>query len=215
MTALGHRAFRVGPLVVHRYKAMIYLGCVAGVYAGAAVAARDGLDPSRFALAVIVLLVPAFVGSRALYVLRHRTEFAGQPGRVVDRADGGSALFGGLVLSIGASVPVLALAELPFGSFWDAAGVTMLVGLVFTRIGCLMNGCCAGRVTAGSLGVRLRDVHGHWERRIPTQLLESGWGVVVLVVVLTTADRGTTGVVGAAVVLSYTAFRVATAGWRE
>ena len=40
-------AVRVGPVQVHRYKAMIYLGCVVGIYAGTAVAVRDGIDLGR------------------------------------------------------------------------------------------------------------------------------------------------------------------------
>ena len=206
-------AVRVGPVQVHRYKAMIYLGCVVGIYAGTAVAVRDGIDGDGFALAVIALLVPAFAGSRALYVLRHRAVFAGQPGRVVDRRDGGSALFGGLVLSIAVSVPLLAAAGLPFGRFWDAASVTMLVGLVCTRLGCLMNGCCGGRPTEGPIAMALPDVHGVVRRRIPTQLIEAGWGVAVLLATLPVPwPAGGRGVV---VVLSYSGARLATRRWRE
>jgi hypothetical protein len=32
------------------YTAMLYVGCVAGVYAGAVVAAAEGIDSGRFAL---------------------------------------------------------------------------------------------------------------------------------------------------------------------
>ncbi|MEY2476626.1 MAG: phosphatidylglycerol---prolipoprotein diacylglyceryl transferase, partial [Actinomycetota bacterium] len=112
--------------------------------------------------------------------------------------------------------PVLAVAGLPFGAFWDAAAVTMLVGLVLTRVGCFMNGCCVGRPTAGWLGLPSPDVHGTIKRRIPTQLLEAAWGVAVLMVVLATLSaQWPAGARGAAVVASYSAFRIVSQGWRE
>jgi len=61
---------------------------------------------------------------------------------------------------------------LPFGAFWDAATFTMLLGMGFTRIGCLLNGCCGGRATRAWLALDLPDHRGVWQRRYPTQLME-------------------------------------------
>jgi prolipoprotein diacylglyceryltransferase len=166
------------------YKVMLYLGCVAGVYAGDAVAADRGLDPTRFALMTIALLIPAFVGARALFVVRHLDGYRHDARRIAARTEGGAALFGGLFVAIALSVPVLHLAGLPFWTFWDAASITMLVGLVVTRFGCLMNGCCAGRPTDGRLGIRLHNAVGVEARRYPTQLFEAGLGATILVVAL-------------------------------
>lgn len=162
------------------YLTMLYLGCTAGVFAGAAVAAASGLEPSRVALATIVLLIPALAGSRIWFVLERWSLYRRQPQRIWRRSEGGSALHGGLLLSLLVSVPALALFGLPFWAFWDAASFTMLIGLVFTRVGCVMNGCCAGRPSSGWLGVWMPDHSGAWERRVPTPLLEAGWAVLVL-----------------------------------
>jgi prolipoprotein diacylglyceryltransferase len=56
----------------------------------------------------------------------------------------------------------------------------MLIGMVVTRLGCFLNGCCAGRATAGRLGFNLPDYHGVWKRRIPSQALEAIWGVLAI-----------------------------------
>ncbi|MFL5820483.1 MAG: prolipoprotein diacylglyceryl transferase [Solirubrobacteraceae bacterium] len=179
---LGRRhLLEIGRLRVPSYTAMLYLGCVAGVLAGAAVAGTEGLDERTAALTIVVLLVPALVGARLWFVIEHLRVFREDPRRLWRRSDGGAALYGGLVGGVGASIVVLPLADLPFWPFWDAAVVTMLVGLILTRVGCLMNGCCGGRETAGRLGVRLPDQHGRWRRRYPTQLLEAIFAAVVLV----------------------------------
>jgi phosphatidylglycerol---prolipoprotein diacylglyceryl transferase len=165
---------------VPSYTAMLYLGCVMGVLVGAAVAGSAGLDPSVVALSTVVLLIPALAGSRLWFVLEHWSVYRQEPRRIWRRSEGGSALHGGLLLSLVVSVPLLALLRIPFWTYWDAASFTMLLGLVFTRIGCVMHGCCAGRATSGRLGVWLPDHCGVWQRRIPTQLLEAAWAAAVL-----------------------------------
>jgi prolipoprotein diacylglyceryltransferase len=157
---------------------------VAGIFAGTAVAESTGISESRFALMAVALLVPALVGARLWFVLQHLELFREEPRRIWRRSEGGSALYGGLVLSVVVSVPVLRLAELPFWPFWDGAIVAMLVGLIVTRAGCLMHGCCAGRVTNGPLGVWLPNDRGEWQRRFPTQILEAAWGIAVLALTL-------------------------------
>jgi phosphatidylglycerol:prolipoprotein diacylglycerol transferase len=197
------------------YKVMLYLGCVVGVYAGAAVAHERGLDASRFALVTIALLVPAFVGSRVLFVLRHADVYRDDRRRVIARSEGGAALFGGLVVAIALSVPVLHLVGLPFWTFWDAASITMVVGLFFTRFGCLMNGCCAGRPTDSWLGVDLPNVSGHRERRYPTQLLEAAFASVLLVFALVVRNTVSDGALFAGIVVLYCAARLPLQTFRE
>ena len=90
------------------------------------------------------------------------------------------AMYGGLLLAVPASVPLLSAFGLPFWSFWDIAIITILIGMAFTRVGCLLNGCCAGRPSTSRFGIYLADHRGVWQRRIPTQLFEAAWGLVVL-----------------------------------
>jgi phosphatidylglycerol:prolipoprotein diacylglycerol transferase len=197
--------FHLGRRGVSSYKVMLYVGCVLGIYAGCAAPPGDGLDPNRFALATTALLLPALLGARAWYVLRHREHYAGDPLRVLRTADGGSALYGGLVLSIVVSIPFLGAFGLPFWSFWDAASITMLVGLVVTRLGCIMNGCCAGAPTERRWGVWLPDVTGTWRRRHPTQAMEAAWGATVLAAALVARlALGSPILRFAAVVVAYT-----------
>jgi phosphatidylglycerol:prolipoprotein diacylglycerol transferase len=68
---------------------------------------------------------------------------------------------------------------LPFGSFWDAAALTILLGMAFTRVGCFLNGCCYGRPSDAWFALSLPDHHGVWRRRIPTQLMEMAFALVL------------------------------------
>ena len=103
-------------------------------------------------------------------------------------------MYGGLV-AVTLSVPLLAALDLGFWAFWDVGAIVMLIGMVFTRVGCLLNGCCSGQPTDGRFGLALRDRSGISRRRIPTQLLEAGLGAAVLAAVWTVpadAPAGTT-----------------------
>jgi len=127
------------------------------------------LDAARVFLATFCLLVPALVGARLLFVAIHWGTYRREPGRIWRRGEGGAAMYGSVPCMMAAAVPLLPALSLPFGGFWDVATFGILVGMPFTRVGCLLNGCCAGRI-----------------RRIPSQLLEAGWAIVLLVAAMYT-----------------------------
>jgi phosphatidylglycerol:prolipoprotein diacylglycerol transferase len=171
--------FSLNGLNVYSYPAMLYLGMVAGVFAGAHVAQLSGMDPNMFASATVALIVPALVGSRLLFVFTHWDVYRRDLSRIWRRSEGGMAMYGGLIVTVPLSIPLLPAMRLPFAEFWDAATFTILLGMVFTRIGCLLNGCCSGRSTDAWFGVNLPDHCGVWRRRIPTQIVEMTWTAAI------------------------------------
>jgi prolipoprotein diacylglyceryl transferase len=165
---------------IYSYPAMLYLGMVAGIFAGAHVAQLSGMNPNRFAVASMVLIIPALVGSRLLFVFTQWDLYRGDLSRIWRRSEGGMTMYGGLIVTVPLSIPLVYAMHLPFAEFWDAATFTILLGMVFTRVGCLLNGCCSGRPTSAWFGFNLPDHRGIWRRRIPTQILEMMWAAIIL-----------------------------------
>jgi prolipoprotein diacylglyceryltransferase len=159
---------------------MLYAGTCAGIAAGTMWAAVRGLDPYRVQAAMLLLVIPALAGARLLFVFTNWSHYRRHRQRIWSRSEGGASLYGGLILSFVASIPLLATLRLPVAAFWDAVAVTMAMAMVFTKIGCLMNGCCEGRPSDGAIAMNLPNVSGVWRRRIPTQLLEGAVAAVVL-----------------------------------
>lgn len=159
---------------------MLYFGLLAGVLAGNAAAHAAGLDAFRAYVATLLLISVGLAGARLFYVALHWRSYRKNPGRIWNRTDGGVAMYGGFAVMLPLSVPALAALRLPFAAFWDVTVFTVLTLLIFARIGCLLNGCCAGRSTKTWLGVRLPNVEGVWERRIPTQVMEAACCAVLL-----------------------------------
>ena len=159
---------------------MLYAGLVAGVAAGNLAAHATGVNAFRVFLATLMLTPAALAGSRLLYVTAHWRQYRDCPGRIWNRREGGLAMYGGMPVMLLLSAPLLATLGLGFGAFWDAASLTIMTGMVFAKMGCLMNGCCAGRPSRGRFAATLPNRWGVWEKRIPVQCFEAAWAAVVL-----------------------------------
>jgi prolipoprotein diacylglyceryl transferase len=173
---------------IYSYPAMLYVGLLAGVFAGAWAAQRSGMSADRFVIAVTLLLIPALAGSRLYFVLTRWDLYRHDPARIWRRTEGGMSMYGGFILAVPLSVPLLRLLGLPFGAFWDAAALTILLGMAFTRIGCFLNGCCGGRPSEAWFALSLPDHHGNWQRRIPTQLMEMAFALLLFSAALALRD---------------------------
>ena len=165
---------------LHAYPVMLYLGILIGVMGGTYGAGLHGLDPVRAYAALLLLFPVSLVGARLLFIMTHWRLYRRQPDRIWRQSEGGASLYGGLVLSVWSPSPVLKILKLPFGAFWDAASITLLTGMIFTKVGCFLNGCCAGRPTSARLALYLPDHQGICCRRVPTQLLEAGLAAIIL-----------------------------------
>ena len=174
---------------IYSYPAMVYLGSVFGIVAGNYAARLMDLDPFRVFIAMLLLTIPALVGGRLLFVATHWRLYRQDLSRIWRQHEGGGRLVGGIPFTFFISLPLLSALEIPFWRFWDAATVTILVGMSIGRIGCLLNGCCAGRPTGSRFGLHLPDHQGVWCRRIPTQLLEMASTVTLLAGVVVIWDR--------------------------
>jgi phosphatidylglycerol:prolipoprotein diacylglycerol transferase len=174
--------FKLRGITVWSYPTMLYVGLVLGVVAGNIVAHANGIDALRVYVATLILIVPALAGARLLYVAAEWPMYRNNLRRIWDRRDGGYIMYGGFPAGLLVSVPLLRMLHLSIPAFWDVAIFTILIGMFFTRIGCLLNGCCAGRPSSGWFSLYLPNRNGSWEKRIPTQALEAGWAAILIIV---------------------------------
>ena len=176
-------------IAVHAYPAMLCAGAVFGIIGATRWAEIHGIAAPRAFAAMLLLFLPSLVGARLLFVAFHWELYRHQPRLIWQRAGGGAALYGGLIVSFLASLPLLRVLALDPLAFWDAASIALLIGMVFTRAGCLLHGCCAGRPSESFLAFRLPGARGVWRRRLPAQLFEAGLAGVVLLGSVQVASR--------------------------
>lgn len=162
------------------YTAMLYLGTVLGIYAAMFAARASGVSPARQLAATLLLFSFALFGARLLYVAPRWRRFTARPATIFDFGSGGASMYGGLLLAFPASVALLPALEIEVLRFWDLASFTILTGMIVTRAGCFLNGCCSGRPTTSWFGIDSCDYRGVRTRRIPMQLLEAALGGALL-----------------------------------
>jgi phosphatidylglycerol---prolipoprotein diacylglyceryl transferase len=183
--------FSVRGVPIWSYPVLLYVGLVCGFYVMYAVAPSVGMQRMPAAIATLIMFVPAIVGARIWFVLDHWAIYRRDLRRIWRHSEGGMTLYGGLVLALVLSPVILVPLGLGFAAFWDGATFTILVGMVFARGGCLLNGCCAGRQSDGRLGLWLPDHTGRWQRRYPVQLLELASALALLSGSATLLEIGT------------------------
>lgn len=201
---------------IYSYPAMLYIGMILGMVGGNYAANDAGLNSARVLIAMVLLTIPGLVGARLLFVATHWKTYRREPARIWRRSEGGASLQGGLFLMLLTSLPLLAALEIPFARFWDVAAITMLIGMIFAKVGCILNGCCVGQPSDGRFAMYLPDHRGVWCRRVPTQLLESGLAVVILLAVVGLwTQRPFHGAIFLSSLLSYSVARFALLAKRE
>jgi phosphatidylglycerol---prolipoprotein diacylglyceryl transferase len=172
------RFFVVAGHSLNAYKVFLAVGICVGTLTTGALAATSGLSPLRIGLAAMVSALAGLVGARAYHLLVHAPAYFGSPRALLDRMGGGMSVFGALLTFVPVSLAAAALVDVPAVVLWDQMAVGVLAGGFWIRLGCVFNGCCAGRETDAPLGVVLHDTKGVRKRRIPVQFLEMAWWAV-------------------------------------
>lgn len=182
---------RIGPTPVYSYGLMLVISFALGIMLATRRARERGLPTEAVLDVATIILISAIIGSRLLYIAFHVEEFRGRWLDTINIFKGltGLSMFGGIALAIVAAITYMRIKGLPAWAMADAIAPSYALGVGFTRIGCLLNGCCFGRLTEVPWGISFPPgcaassvvgaAHVH-----PTQLYESLAGFVILLVAL-------------------------------
>ncbi len=143
-------------LPVRSYGVMMLVAVVAGTGLAAWRARRAGLDPELIVSLAFWMIVPGIIGARAFYVIEywpdqywpiyHASGPAALLGAVVNIAEGGLVIYGGLFGGVLGLVGFVCKYRLPLLAVCDLIAPSLMLGLALGRVGCLLNGCCFGGV---------------------------------------------------------------------
>lgn len=165
-------AFQLGSLTVTWFGVMVALGFLAGLWTASRRAPRAGVVPDTILDIGPWLIVGAIVGARLLYVLTYwdllmeKPLFPQAPWTEIFMVQrGGLVYYGGL---IGAALGCILFArwkKIPLWKLADILTPSIALGYVFGRIGCLLNGCCFGRVCHLPWAIRFPNQSFAWSKQ--------------------------------------------------
>ena len=168
---------QIGPIPIHTYGFLIAMGFLAAVATIKRLATRSGLDVERVLDLTFWSLLVGFAGARLLFVITRFSTFAADPISVFKVWEGGLVFFGGPLACLPFMVWYMRKHRLPFWKTMDALGPGLVIAHAIGRLGCLAAGCCYGKPTGTSFGIKLySDLVDHSLQGIPlhpTQLYES------------------------------------------
>lgn len=138
--------FSLGPFHLFSYGLMIALGVIASLYL---MQKENRVRPigSKETVAdlVFITLATGLAGSRIYYVLQNAAWYLEHPLKIFAVWEGGLIFYGGLIAAAPAVAFFFKRKKIPLSKGFDFLIPYGVLAQAFGRIGCFLNGCCAGK----------------------------------------------------------------------
>jgi phosphatidylglycerol:prolipoprotein diacylglycerol transferase len=183
---------KLGPINLYSYGFMLMLAFVAGILW----ALREARSSQEFTASHVVdcclwLLIGSIAGARILFVLLNWQDYAGNPGSLWRLDKGGLSFHGGLLFGTLAVIIYTRIARVSLAGITDLLTPSIPLGYGLARIGCFLNGCCAGRPTSVPWAVRSPNEYGLLgPPSHPTQLYGTLSGLLMFGILVLLKRRG-------------------------
>ncbi len=181
---------------VYAFGFMLALSFLIGIYLSSWRAKRYGVDPQHVLDLSVYLILTGVIGSRLLYVVFHLDEYNSFLD-IFALWQGGATLYGGFLLAIFAAYVYAAKKNIDFLLMGDILSPALALGIMVTRVGCYLSGCCFGKPTEQAWGVVFppESAAGAYARGLaaqageivhlhPTQLYASFFGFVTFTILM-------------------------------
>lgn len=139
--------FQIGSMEIRSYFVIVCLAFLVAAWLAVRRASAMGLTAGQIAMLGSVALVAGVTGARLGFLLDRWEDFRSDPARVFYLWDGGLGFYAGAALGLPAVAWVLRLYGKPVLFILDRTIRYLVLAVAITRIGCFLNGCCAGSPT--------------------------------------------------------------------
>ncbi len=130
---------------IHSYGVMLAIGFMVGISLAAKEAVRTGVDPEKILNLTFWILISSIIGSRIFHCVVFYPQYIDNPLRVLKLWEGGLVFYGGFLGAIAATILYTRLHKMNFWQVSDTMIPSVMIGLMFGRIGCTLAGCCFGK----------------------------------------------------------------------
>lgn len=159
---------RIGPFTVYAYGLMLVFAFFICSFLVVCEAKRQEVSPEIIFNLSFLVFISGIIGARILYVIENLYFYLKNPLEIIALQEGGLSWFGGLILAIILTIRYLKKKKLPIYKIFDLVVPFVALGQAIGRIGCLLNGCCFGKVSRFGIYFTI-----HKLVLIPTQIYSS------------------------------------------
>lgn len=139
--------FNLWKYPVYSWGLSLAIAFVIGTVYAAMSGKKKGIDPDNVIDLALFVCIASIIGARLLYLLLNIGSYVDYPISVFYMRDGGLSYFGGLGAGVLVGVLYCRKQKVSIGKMADVAAPAVAIGYAIVRIGCLLNGCCYGRIS--------------------------------------------------------------------
>lgn len=163
--------FKLGDYPFYGYSTMMFLAIIIGITAALFAAKKKGIKPRLLLEGAIFTVIVGLIGARLLYVALTWDYFSVHPEKIFLLSMTGLSYYGAF---LGGALAVWLWCRWRKLNYWQMADLMspyLILGYAIVRIGCLLSGCCYGKVSGVYWAVVIPRVDSLF--RHPVQLYAS------------------------------------------
>ncbi len=159
---------KIGPFSIYSYGLMLVVAFAVSSTLARLQAKKQNINPDIIFNFSFVVFISGIIGARILYIIQNLSYYLKNPLETIMLQQGGLSWFGGLVFGLVSGIMYLKKKNLSVYKILDLIIPFVALAGGIGRIGCLLNGCCFGRVSKFGIYFAV-----HNSILIPTQIYSS------------------------------------------
>ena len=175
---------QIGPFTIYSYGSMLVLAFFIGSALARSQARRQNINPGIIFNLAFIVFIWGILGARLLYVIENINYYLKNPSETIMLQHGGLSWFGGLILGVVSGIIYLKRKNLKVYTILDLVIPFVAIAQAIGRIGCLLNGCCFGKISKFGL-----YFDTHKLILIPTQIYSSLILIFIFIILRFLQDR--------------------------
>jgi len=138
---------RIGPFTIYAYGLMLVAAFLVGSALAAVQAKREHINPDIIFNLCFISFISGIIGARIFYIFENLGYYIKNPVEIIMLQHGGLSWYGGLISGGFTGISYLKSKKIPIFRVLDLMAPFIALAQAIGRIGCLLNGCCFGKIS--------------------------------------------------------------------
>ncbi len=175
---------KIGPFTIYSYGLMLVMAFMVSTALLTLQAKKQNISPDTIFNLAFIVFIAGIVGARILYITENLGYYIKNPIEAIMLQHGGLSWFGALLLGAFLGIVYLKNKKLLIYKILDLVVPFVALGQGIGRIGCLLNGCCFGKISKFGIYFSV-----HKLVLIPIQIYSSLLLIVIFVILRFLQDK--------------------------